>query len=115
MQYPHRLKKIILIGGFWLFSLTAILVYQTLQKPTFGTIDTHALVALEAKAMAKLYSKETLPPEVLQKIADKLKSHVEDFAREQRIILLAKGAVWGGELPDFTEIMIQRLHKDVKP
>ena len=45
-------------------------------------------------------------------MADQLKDRVEELAKKEGFILLAKGAVWGGELPDFTEIMIEKLKKE---
>ena len=98
--------------GLWLLCLTAIIVLQTVQRPTIGIIDAHALVAIEAKTFAQLYPKGSVPPEALQKIADKLKDAVADFAKEKGLVLLAKGAVWGGELPDFTDLMIEYLKKE---
>lgn len=99
-------------AGLWLLSLTLFSIWTTVQKPTIGVIDTHALVALEAKAMTELYPKGTVPSETLQKIADKLKITVAAFAKEQNCIFLAKGAVWGGELPDFTDLIIEKLKEE---
>lgn len=82
------------------------------QKQTIGMIDTHALIAIEAAKVAKTYPKGNVPQEALQKIAEKIKNSVDDFAKEEGFILLTKGAVWGGELPDFTDQMIERLKKE---
>lgn len=99
-------------AGLWLFAVTSLLLFQIVQKPTIGIIDTHALVAIEAKAVAEFYHNGNVPPEKLQKIAEKLKNSVDDFAKDRKLILFAKGAVWGGELPDFTDLMIEKLKKE---
>ena len=95
----------------WLCTLTTFVAFQ-MQKPTMGVIDPHALIAIEAKTMAKAYPNGNVPTKVLQDLAERLKAHVNNFAKEENLILLAKGAVWGGELPDFTDLMIERLEKE---
>ena len=102
---------LVLVGVLWLLSLTVLLFLQMNKKPTLGVIDTHALVAIEAQKIAALYP-NNIPAEKLQQMADQLKNRVEEAAKKEGFILLAKGAVWGGELPDFTEIMIEKLKKE---
>ena len=64
---------LVLVGVLWLLSLTVLLFLQMNKKPTLGVIDTHVLVAIEAKKIATLYP-NNIPAERLQKMADQLKS-----------------------------------------
>ncbi len=84
-------------------------VFEHPPRKPLGIVDAHALVSLEAQKALALYPKNQLPPEKLHEIAMHLKKRVEAFAAEQKIILLAQGAVWGGALPDYTESVMEWL------
>lgn len=99
------LKYCFTIAGFLILAL--FLVAQQFNKPILAVIDTQALVAIEAQKMAESYPNGKVQPEKIQSIADGLKRKVDRFAKEHQLVLLAKGAVWGGELKDYTEQMIE--------
>ena len=88
--------------------MMVFLLQQPPQK-NFGVVDAHALVSIEAQKVVAEYPKNQLPPEKLHEIAMHLKKRVEHFASVHKIILLAQGAVWGGELPDYTESVMTWL------
>jgi hypothetical protein len=107
----YTINFLVFGGVLWLLGLTVLLFLQMNKKPILGVIDTHALVMIEAQKIAALHP-NNIPAEKLQKMADQLKDRVEELAKKEGFILFAKGAVWGGELPDFTEIMIEKLKKE---
>ena len=39
----------------------------------------------------------------MQQVVEDIKTIIQDFGQEQKITLLAKGAVLSGELPDYTQ------------
>ncbi len=88
---------------------TLVFVWQQPPQKNFGVVDAHALVSIEAQKVVAKYPKNQLPPEKLHEIAMHLKKRVEHFASTHKITLLAQGAVWGTELPDYTESVMTWL------
>ena len=94
----------------WLGLITVMLL-RTLKQPKIGLVDAQLLITNQAQKIASLYPNGNLPPEKLLQLAEQIKSSVETHAKNNNIILLAKGAVWGGKLPDYTENIIA-AHKE---
>jgi len=107
-------NSLILLFGLsgWLFILSLFFIWEVRQREAPGIIDTQAVVAIEAQKIVSLYPKGDIPPEKLQQLVEQLKSKVEAFAKSQNITLFAKGAVWGGSLPDYTDLVIESLKED---
>ena len=82
---------------------------EPLYQPSFGIVDTQALVQFEAQKLAKESPRKELSDEKLEEIADRLKQKVKLFAYFNQVVVLAKGAVWGGDLPDYTETILEDL------
>jgi cytochrome c biogenesis protein ResB len=80
---------------------------EPLYQPSFGVVDTQALVQFEAEKLAKESPQEVLSDEKLEHIAERLKQKVKLFAYFNKVVVLAKGAVWGGNLPDYTEMILE--------
>jgi hypothetical protein len=91
---------------------TLVFVLKKPSQKNFGVVDAHALVSIEAQKVMAEDPKNQLPPEKLHEIAMHLKKRVEHFASTHTIILLAKGAVWGGELPDYTDSVMTWLQAE---
>ena len=75
--------------------------WMFLPKPqSFGVIDVQHLITERAQTLAK--AKKANPRQV-QEVADQLKEELRSFAMDKAVILLLKGAVVGGDLPDWTD------------
>ncbi len=95
----------------WLGLITVMLL-RTLKQPKIGLVDAQLLITNQAQKIASLYPNGNLPPEKLLQLAEQIKSSVETHAKNNNIILLAKGAVWGGKLLDYTENIIAALKEE---
>ena len=86
-------------------------------SPRLAVVDMQALIAKGSQHLAKNSPNKTLgkgfakvsnhvSSHQIQEVGEQLKEKLEAFAAKHRLILLAKGAVMGGNLPDYTaEIM----------
>jgi hypothetical protein len=95
-----------------LFELTILSLFLFLRpKYAFGTIDTNVLIAKQSQILAKHYPhpQGKVSNHLLQQGADQIKEKVRAFAKENNLVLIAKGAIWGGTLPDYTEKVLQAL------
>eukprot|EP01037_Dinobryon_pediforme_P013635 gene13635-13750_t len=87
-----------------LFELTVLSIFLFLRpKHAFGTVDTSALIAKQSEILAKHYPKGKVSQQILQEGADQIKKKVAIFAKDNNLVIIAKGAIWGGTLPDYTE------------
>lgn len=95
----------------WLAGISFLIIHHQLTTQKLGVIDTHILVGIEAQKIAKDYPKGNIPADKLQNIAEQLKKVINNLAQEHKLILIAKGALWGGEVPDYTEEVATYLQK----
>ncbi len=79
------------------------------KKPTLAVIDVQRIITKRAEILADSKISGT---KYLQKAADQLKGDLHDFAKNQGIILLAKGTLVGGNLPDFTDSFLAFYSKE---
>ncbi len=94
-----------------LVELTVLSIFIVLRpKYAFGTIDTTALVTKQAEMLAKHYPQGKVSKYLLQHGADQIKEKVATFAKDKGVVLIAKGAIWGGNLPDYTDKILQTLN-----
>jgi uncharacterized membrane protein len=94
-----------------LFEVTVLSIFILLRpKHTFGIVDTSALIAKQSELLAKHYPKGKASQQILQQGADQIKEKVRAFAKENNLVIIAKGAVWGGTLPDYTEQILRLLN-----
>jgi|JI6StandDraft_1071083.scaffolds.fasta_scaffold183412_2 hypothetical protein len=104
--------KFVILGMIiWLLVITIFLLIIT-QKQKIGLIDSQMLITNQAQKIASLYPKGNVPTEKLQQLADQIKNSVDFYARANNIILLAKHAVWGGDLPNYTQNIIEANKED---
>lgn len=93
-----------------LFELTVLSIFLFLRpKHAFGTVDTSALIAKQSEILAKHYPKGKISNSILQQGADQIKEKVRTFAKDNNLVIIAKGAIWGGTLPDYTEQILHLL------
>lgn len=97
-----KLHKLLVVSGVVVFSAMLGLLYQIKAIPKIGYVDTQALVSIYAKKLANNYPTGQLPNDELLKVAEHIKRTIARYAKEHNLILLAKGAVWGGELIDYS-------------
>ncbi|MBW8309698.1 MAG: hypothetical protein K0M45_08730 [Candidatus Paracaedibacteraceae bacterium] len=110
------MNKSIWIGMTFLTGISlGIIIPWSLQKnPKFGIIDTSFIVAEQAKILAKQHPNTTFSPQRIRQITDELKEQVSQWCAHQDIILLSKGAVWGGDLKDYTQEVYADLPLQVR-
>ncbi len=107
------IHKVLILGTIlWLCVLSvAVITLQTYPKPKIGFIDSQLLVTNQAQKIGALYPNGKLPPEKLQLLAMQIKDSVARYAKDHNLILLAKGAVWGGAV-DYTSNIIDALKSE---
>ena len=86
-------------------------VWQLVRETKFAMVDAQYIVNTEAQKLAKLYPKGNVPELKLQQLVNRLRSVVEDYAEKNKVIVIAKGALMGGVLPDYTEVILEKLKK----
>lgn len=92
------------IGAFCLSLINLI------NKPLkMGTIDTSLVIAEKAKVLAKQDLKAYLSPLKMRQVGDQIKEDVAKWAAANKVTLIAKGAVWSENLPDYTESVLATL------
>jgi hypothetical protein len=104
----QRLNLIVLIAAF-ILSIAAFwlgLVNAGSQK--WGTVDMQALILEQSQQLAKAYPNGVVPPRVMQQVVEDLKTVIKDFGQDQKITLLAFGAVLSGEHPDYTQEILNK-------
>ncbi len=101
----------LLIGFFIGVSLVfgCLRLAKSNYEPSFGVVDTQALVQFEAQKLAKESPKKGVSDQQLEEVANNLKERIKSFAYLNQVVVLAKGAVWGGYLPDYTEMFLEDL------
>lgn len=100
-----------LIGGIALGGVLGSAMGWSFFKPPprLAVVDLQALVSKGSQHLAKASSNKMLGKAAkisrhqIQELSEQLKEILEDFAAQHHLILLAKGAVMGGNLPDYTE------------
>lgn len=116
MRFEGRTIALFIIGflmGFGLMIGGGWALYH--PSPSLGVVDAQTLVTMEAQKVVKDYQTGVVPPERLQRIVTRLKQKVDRFSCEHNLILFARGAVWGGELPDYTEVFLEALTEKESP
>ncbi len=82
-----------------------------MKSNEFGTIDVQKLISAEAQKLASIYPKGDVPPEKLQALIESIRGNIQNFTRNKKVILFAKGAVLSGNIPDYTESIIKGLEE----
>jgi|GEM_PF-3342467 len=86
--------------------------------PRLAVVDMQALISKGSQHLAKTSSIKALAKAAkvsshqIQEMSEQLKETLEDFAAQHHLILLAKGAVMGGNLPDYTEEIMENAFPD---
>lgn len=92
--------------------IVALLIFAF--KPssqTFGVVDVQRIIAEQAKNLASQYPQGQVPKEKLRETVEEIKETLDAWAHSRKIVLIAKGALWGGQVPDYTEHLGAMLNK----
>lgn len=74
------------------------------KTPTLGVVDMRMLIAQRAEDLAKTIPVGTkVRSHQIRELTDQLRDDLQLFAQENGVVLLNKGTVAGGELPDYTD------------
>ena len=95
---------ITLSGMAWVFS-------KVHHKPERALVDMQALIAQQSQRLAKTRPGKVSARQV-QEVSDRIKEILEIFAAKHNLILLAKGGVMGGALPDHTFEILTFLEQE---
>ncbi|MEI6627996.1 MAG: hypothetical protein WCN27_01125 [Alphaproteobacteria bacterium] len=109
---PKNLRLVALVTTFSL-SIAALCLglSNTNTSKKLGTVDMQHLLSEQSQKLAKAYPSGTVPSGVMQQVVEEIKAVVASFGQEQKLTLLAKGAVLSGELPDYTETFKEILNE----
>jgi len=87
-------------------------------SPRLAIVDMQALIAKGSQRLAKTSPNKALgktskvSSHQIQEAGEQLKETLEAFAAKHHLILLAKRAVMGGNLPDYTEEVMEEAFPD---
>jgi hypothetical protein len=88
----------------WVFS-------KAHHPPQLAVVDMQALIARQSRHLAKTSSAKVSARQI-QETGNRLKEILEVFAAKHNIILLSKGALMGGGLPDHTDTILTFLEQE---
>jgi hypothetical protein len=107
----QNLSLAVLVTGFSLSVISLCLgLSNTNTNKKLGTVDMQSLLSEQSQKLAKAYPSGTVPPGVMQQVVEEIKAVVASFGQEQKLTLLAKGAVIS-DLPDYTETFKEILNE----
>lgn len=95
-----------IVAGFMIF-------WWMPKSPALGVVDMRLLISQRALAIAK--PGIVLTSHQLKDMSQHLKDELNNLAREKNMILLAKGVIAGGELPDYTDAALSIAEKGERP
>jgi hypothetical protein len=112
MKITHqRLNLIGLVAAFCLSMVAFWLGVSNARSKAFGLVDMQLLLSTQSQALAKSYPNGQVPSGVMQQVVEDIKMVIKDFGQDQNITLLAKGAVLSGELPDYTQEVLNESER----
>lgn len=94
---------LVVVAIGWISAVTFMLI--RVPKAKIGFVDTHELVASQSQQIGH----KSPSNQELQILAAKIKTTVANYALDNNLILIAKNAIWGGELTDYTPFIIALL------
>lgn len=106
------IASLILAAGFSMFWGS--------KQATFAVVDMNRLISQRAQKLAQLrltadQSKQKIMPQQIRDLSTNLKEDLDNFAKENGVIILARGSVAGGHLPDFTEAALSLFDEGERP
>lgn len=107
-------KKKWSLGGLMILVLSVIsylFLSLNCKDPslTIGIIDINRIVVEQAKKITNNQTGHSATNLQLRQITDQLKEHIDQWAQDNHVILLSKNVVWGGDVIDYTPIILNQL------
>ncbi len=110
MGTNQRLSLIALVTVFSL-SVAALWLGLSSSSPKLVTVDLPLILAERAQKLAKTYPSGTVPPGIMSRVVAEIKEVITAYGSDQKLTLLAKGAVLSGDLPDYTQVLQEILNE----
>ena len=107
----QNLSLVALVTTFSLSTIVLCLGLSNASAKKLGTVDMQLLLSEQSQKLANAYPSGTVPSGVMQQVVEEIKAVIELYGQEQKLTLLAKGAVISCDLPDYTEILKDILNK----
>ena len=107
-----------ILSGVALLALCKIMLVASAPLPSkthMGTVDMQTLIAEQSRRLATTGAGKRASSRQLRETSGRVKEILESFAAHHRLILLNKGAVVGGNLPDHTPEILALLEGEAHP
>ncbi len=113
MQINQQNLTLVALATTFSLSVTAFCLglSNTNTSKKLGTVDMQHLLSEQSQKLAKAYPSGKVPQDVMQQVVEEIKAVIASFGQEQKLTLLAKGAVISCELPDYTEAFKEILNE----
>lgn len=110
MKQETLIYSVMIFGGL----ISGVAMFCCAPKsPAIGVIDMRLLISQRAQAIVQ--PGVTLRSHQIKDLSLRLRNDLNDLARENGVILLTKGVVAGGELPDYTDAALSLIEKGDRP
>ena len=103
MQINQQNLSLVALATTFSLSVISLCLVLSNTNTKLGTVDMQHLLSEQSQKLAKAYPSGTVPQGVMEQVVEEIKAVVASFGQEEKLTLLAKGAVISGELPDYTE------------
>ena len=118
MQINQQNLSLLALVTTFSLSVTALCLGLSNTSKKLGTVDMQSLLSEQSQKLAKAYPSATVPSVVMQQVIEEIKAVIELYGQDQKLTLLAKGAVISCDLPDYTgtfkDILNETTSKTVK-
>lgn len=105
------------IGALFLvsaMSFSALYITISSKPHSLGTVDTRLIITEEAKRIAKEDPTAHTSIMKMRAIANKIEEQIHHWGRANKLTLLQKQSVLSGNLPDYTQIILDSLAFTIK-
>lgn len=104
----------VLIGSLCLVAviLLAGIMLLVPKKPEFGTLDTAHLISLKAQDLARKSPNDRVSQHRIRQATEDMQFEINLWCKAKNVVLLSKGMVMGGQIPDYTPEIVSYLNLD---
>lgn len=95
------------------FGAALLMIWWAPKPPALGVVDMRLLISQRAQTIAR--PGVTLTTNQIKDLSQHLRDDLNDLARENGVILLTKGVIVGGELPDYTDAALSLAEEGERP
>ena len=90
-------------------SIAALYIAISSKPQSLGTVDTRLIITEEAKRIAKEDPTAHTSVMKMRAIADKIEEQIHHWGKVHKLTLLQKQSVLSGNLPDYTQTILNSL------